>query len=187
MLSWIDQSFDYANITNYGHIKWDYSIFGKLGDLVFYRRGKKVVVRYAPTVHHLSENSRKSATDFGNASRNAAYIRKAQLQNLFPIQSNFKTMRCAYFLYCYKKKRIEPTNTKQFAYPRSFELTSSLYTIGVIANRFLMPDPGADSVSLTASSYIVIALNRYTFNCPLKFLTKPKWAVFSVEEGRFRK
>ncbi|KQN35791.1 hypothetical protein ASE92_06500 [Pedobacter sp. Leaf41] len=50
---------------------------GQLGDLVFYRRGKKDVVRYAPTVHHLSENSRKSATDFGNASRNAAYIRKA--------------------------------------------------------------------------------------------------------------
>jgi len=50
---------------------------GQLGDLVFYRRGKKDVVRHAPTVHHLSENSRKSATDFGNASRNAAYIRKA--------------------------------------------------------------------------------------------------------------
>jgi hypothetical protein len=50
---------------------------GQLGDLVFYRRGKKDVVRHAPTVHHLSENSRKSATAFGNASRNAAYIRKA--------------------------------------------------------------------------------------------------------------
>ncbi|RZK39053.1 MAG: hypothetical protein EOO90_20070 [Pedobacter sp.] len=50
---------------------------GQLGDLVFYRRGKKDVVRQAPIVHHLAENSRKSATDFGNASRNAAYIRKA--------------------------------------------------------------------------------------------------------------
>ena len=50
---------------------------GQLGDLVFYRRGKKDVVRHVPTVHQLSENSRKSATDFGHASRNAAYIRKA--------------------------------------------------------------------------------------------------------------
>ncbi|WP_316832916.1 hypothetical protein [Pedobacter aquatilis] len=50
---------------------------GQLGDLVFYKRGKKDVVRQKTSAYQLSEKSRKSAHDFGEASRNAAYIRKA--------------------------------------------------------------------------------------------------------------
>ncbi|RNL54174.1 hypothetical protein [Pedobacter jejuensis] len=50
---------------------------GQVGDLIFYRRGKKDVVRRKSGTHQLSENSKKSAKDFGEASRNAAYIRKA--------------------------------------------------------------------------------------------------------------
>ncbi|MFD2288691.1 hypothetical protein GJU39_23085 [Pedobacter petrophilus] len=50
---------------------------GQLGDLVFYQRGKKNVVRRKSDTYQLSENSKKSAKDFGAASRNAAYIRKA--------------------------------------------------------------------------------------------------------------
>ncbi|MFC4212670.1 hypothetical protein ACFOWA_15850 [Pedobacter lithocola] len=50
---------------------------GKVGDLIFYRSGKKDVVRRKSGTHQLSENSKKSAKDFGEASRNAAYIRKA--------------------------------------------------------------------------------------------------------------
>ncbi|UKT65451.1 hypothetical protein [Pedobacter mucosus] len=50
---------------------------GQLGDLVFYQRGKKNVVRQKTTNHQLSENSKKSGRDFGEVSRNAAYIRKA--------------------------------------------------------------------------------------------------------------
>jgi|GEM_PF-1267095 len=50
---------------------------GQVGDFIFYRRGKKDVVRSKALTHQLSENSKKSAKDFGEASRNAAYIRKA--------------------------------------------------------------------------------------------------------------
>jgi len=50
---------------------------GQLGDLVFYKRGKKDVVRHKAANYILTENSRKSAQDFGAASRNASYIRKA--------------------------------------------------------------------------------------------------------------
>ncbi|MFW0716958.1 hypothetical protein [Pedobacter sp. N23S346] len=50
---------------------------GQLGDLVFYKRGKKDVVRHKAANYTLTENSRKSAKDFGAASRNASYIRKA--------------------------------------------------------------------------------------------------------------
>lgn len=50
---------------------------GQLGELVFYRRGKTDVVRQKAAAYTLSENSRKSAADFGAASRNGAYIRKA--------------------------------------------------------------------------------------------------------------
>ncbi|MFC3562150.1 hypothetical protein [Pedobacter jamesrossensis] len=50
---------------------------GQVGDLIFYRRGKKDVVRSKSAIHQLSENSKKSGQDFGEASRNAAYIRKA--------------------------------------------------------------------------------------------------------------
>ncbi|PWS30286.1 hypothetical protein [Pedobacter paludis] len=50
---------------------------GQVGDLIFYRRAKKDVVRRKPNTYQLSENSKKSANDFGEVSRNAAYIRKA--------------------------------------------------------------------------------------------------------------
>lgn len=47
---------------------------GKLGVLIFYRRGNKGMVRQKPGTYQLSENSRKSASDFGEASRQAAYM-----------------------------------------------------------------------------------------------------------------
>lgn len=53
---------------------------GQLGDLIFYRSGKKNIVRRKSSTYQLSENSKKSAKDFGEASRNAAYIRKAFAQ-----------------------------------------------------------------------------------------------------------
>lgn len=52
-------------------------ISGKLGDLVFYNRKHKTVVRKRPIPYHQSENSIKSSQDFGTASRQAACIRKA--------------------------------------------------------------------------------------------------------------
>lgn len=53
------------------------SFSGKLGDLVFYNRGKTKVVRQQVKFYQLSENSKKSGRDFGAASRTAAYIRAA--------------------------------------------------------------------------------------------------------------
>lgn len=50
---------------------------GKLGDLVFYRRGKKTVARRKVVNYKLSKNTKKSGKDFGNACRNACYIRTA--------------------------------------------------------------------------------------------------------------
>lgn len=55
------------------------SFSGKLGDLVFYNRGKTKVVRQQVKSYQLSENSKKSGRDFGAASRTAAYIRAAFL------------------------------------------------------------------------------------------------------------
>ncbi|WP_343524105.1 hypothetical protein [Pedobacter sp.] len=52
-------------------------INGQLGDLVFYQRGKKAVVRQKAGNKQQTEASKKSSTDFGSATRNAAYIRKA--------------------------------------------------------------------------------------------------------------
>jgi len=48
---------------------------GKLGDLIFYGNGRTRSKSKKP--HNLSEESKKTAHDFGQASRNAAYIRKA--------------------------------------------------------------------------------------------------------------
>lgn len=50
---------------------------GKLGDMVFYQRGKKDVVRRNGKPYSLSAESKKSSTDFGRASSSAALIRKA--------------------------------------------------------------------------------------------------------------
>ncbi|WP_421944039.1 hypothetical protein [Pedobacter sp.] len=50
---------------------------GKLGDFIFYKRNKKQVARADSVDYKLSENSIKSGRDFGEASRNATYIRKA--------------------------------------------------------------------------------------------------------------
>lgn len=50
---------------------------GKLGDFIFYKRNKKQVARTKSVDYNLSENSIKSGRDFGEASRNATYIRKA--------------------------------------------------------------------------------------------------------------
>jgi hypothetical protein len=52
-------------------------INGQLGDLVFYKRGSKDVVRQKAAQKQQTEASKKSSRDFGTASRNAAYIRKA--------------------------------------------------------------------------------------------------------------
>ncbi|MDQ0966930.1 hypothetical protein QFZ20_002333 [Flavobacterium sp. W4I14] len=52
-------------------------INGQLGDLVFYKRGSKDVVRQKAAQKQQTEASKKSSRDFGSASRNAAYIRKA--------------------------------------------------------------------------------------------------------------
>ncbi|WP_029280685.1 hypothetical protein [Pedobacter borealis] len=52
-------------------------INGQLGDLVFYKRGSKDVVRQKAAHKQQTEASKKSSRDFGTASRNAAYIRKA--------------------------------------------------------------------------------------------------------------
>jgi len=52
-------------------------INGQLGDLVFYKRGNADVVRQKPIQIQQTEASKKSSRDFGTASRNAAYIRKA--------------------------------------------------------------------------------------------------------------
>lgn len=52
-------------------------INGQLGDLVFYKRGTKDVVRQKAAHKQQTEASKKSSRDFGTASRNAAYIRKA--------------------------------------------------------------------------------------------------------------
>lgn len=52
-------------------------INGQLGDLVFYNRGKTPIVRKKTVNKHQTEASKKSSRDFGTASRNAAYIRKA--------------------------------------------------------------------------------------------------------------
>lgn len=53
------------------------SFSGKLGDLIFYQTDKGVLVRQKHTKHNLSDNSKKSNADFGEASKNAAYIRNA--------------------------------------------------------------------------------------------------------------
>lgn len=50
---------------------------GQLGDFIFYRNKKKDVVRRKSDTYQLSENSKKSAQDFGEVSKHAAYIRKA--------------------------------------------------------------------------------------------------------------
>ena len=50
---------------------------GSLSDFVFYTRGKKQVVRKKATSYRLSENTIKSGRDFGEATRNASYLRKA--------------------------------------------------------------------------------------------------------------
>ncbi|RLJ72652.1 hypothetical protein [Pedobacter alluvionis] len=52
-------------------------INGQLGDLVFYKRGNTDVVRQKAVHKQQTEASKKSSRDFGTASRNAAYIRKA--------------------------------------------------------------------------------------------------------------
>ncbi|TCD17609.1 hypothetical protein EZ456_22595 [Pedobacter psychrodurus] len=52
-------------------------INGQLGDLVFYKRGNTDVVRQKAAHKQQTEASKKSSRDFGRASRNAAYIRKA--------------------------------------------------------------------------------------------------------------
>ncbi|NTE00041.1 hypothetical protein G6M26_43140 [Agrobacterium tumefaciens] len=52
-------------------------INGQLGDLVFYRLRSKDVVRQKAAHKQQTEASKKSSRDFGMASRNAAYIRKA--------------------------------------------------------------------------------------------------------------
>jgi len=52
-------------------------INGQLGDLVFYKRGNTDVVRQKAAHKQQTEASKKSSRDFGTASRNAAYIRKA--------------------------------------------------------------------------------------------------------------
>ncbi|SES20339.1 hypothetical protein [Pedobacter rhizosphaerae] len=53
------------------------SLSGKLGDLIFYQTDKGVLVRQKQAKHKLSDNSKKSSTDFGEASKNATYIRNA--------------------------------------------------------------------------------------------------------------
>jgi hypothetical protein len=53
---------------------------GKLVDLIFYQRKNKTVVwsvKKDGTPYQLSEGSKKSGKDFGEASRSAKYIRKA--------------------------------------------------------------------------------------------------------------
>ncbi|WP_316739565.1 hypothetical protein [Pedobacter aquatilis] len=50
---------------------------GKLGDFIFYKSNKQNIARKKPETYNLSENSIKSSRDFGEASRNATYIRKA--------------------------------------------------------------------------------------------------------------
>ncbi len=50
---------------------------GKLGQSIFINKGGRNFVKTKPTSVNLSEASRKSATDFGEASRNASKIRKA--------------------------------------------------------------------------------------------------------------
>lgn len=52
-------------------------IYGQPGDLVFYKRGNAAVVRRKPVQKQQTEASKQSSRDFGSASRNAAYIRKA--------------------------------------------------------------------------------------------------------------
>jgi len=52
-------------------------INGQLGDLVFYKLGNTDVVRQKAAHKKQTEASKKSSRDFGMASRNAAYIRKA--------------------------------------------------------------------------------------------------------------
>ncbi|MBE5320953.1 hypothetical protein IM793_17445 [Pedobacter sp. MR2016-19] len=52
-------------------------INGQLGDLVFYKRGNTDVVRQKAAHKQQTEASKKSSRDFGSASRNAAYMRKA--------------------------------------------------------------------------------------------------------------
>lgn len=49
----------------------------KLGDLIFYRTKKGYASRNKPTTYKLSEGSKLAGKDFGEASRNASYIRKA--------------------------------------------------------------------------------------------------------------
>lgn len=53
------------------------TVSGKLGELVFYRRKQKYVGRKISKPYQLSAESIKSSTDFGQASKNAAYLRKA--------------------------------------------------------------------------------------------------------------
>lgn len=52
-------------------------ISGKLGDLVFYQRREKHVSRMNAKPYKLTAATIKSGKDFGQASKNAAYIRKA--------------------------------------------------------------------------------------------------------------
>lgn len=60
---------------------------GKLGDLIFYSRNQKQAVRSSTCDYHLSEASRQSGKDFGEASKNAAYVRKA----FAPLISKYST------------------------------------------------------------------------------------------------
>jgi len=50
---------------------------GKLGDSIFYKRNKKQVARATSIDYKLSENTIKSGRDFGEATQNAGFIRKA--------------------------------------------------------------------------------------------------------------
>lgn len=50
---------------------------GTLRDLVFYTSKNKDLVRQKGKPYELSENSKKAGKDFGEATKNAAYIRKA--------------------------------------------------------------------------------------------------------------
>ncbi|WP_316831259.1 hypothetical protein [Pedobacter aquatilis] len=75
---------------------------GKLGDLIFYVRGKKRVVRKKPITHQLSAASKSASTDFGEASKQAAYIRNAfspllKIYSYGDVTSRFTQRLCKIF------------------------------------------------------------------------------------------
>jgi hypothetical protein len=66
---------------------------GKLGKMIYYRINGKNYARSAPEQYSLSANSRKSAEEFGKASRAASLV-KAGLASLIPrINSNYIDQR----------------------------------------------------------------------------------------------